>query len=477
MAASKEIIDRYIDDNAKRITDVSDAVWDYAELCFEETKSAAEIQRVLREEGFEVHTGLAGIETAFEGVYGSGKPVVAILGEFDALAGLSQEAGLMYEKPVTPGGTGHGCGHNLFCGGSLGAAMAAKHYMVENGVGGTLKFIGTPAEEGGGGKSFMAREGVFDDVDIALCWHPSDTNKVWSFKLLANVQVTYKFKGIAAHASSRPHLGRSALDALELTNMGIQFLREHVTPDVRIHYAILDAGGTAPNVVQAKATERVLIRAEHADDLPSLLERVTNIAKGAALMTDTEVEMEFNNGYSDIILNDTVALQLEKNMEQVALPDYTEEEWAYAKEFKEKAIGKGFDSLKAIYANGDPRVNEIIDKGKDHVIHDFFLPYSPLKDPLPGSSDVGDVSWVCPTAQLSGACQIATTGSHTWQAVSQGKGTIAHKGMLYIAKVLARGAVDFLQDTELVDRAWAEHKKNLAGRVYVCPIPKDVKPY
>jgi len=473
---NKKDIEQYIDANAKRITDVSDAIWDYAELAFHETRSAAELQRVLREEGFEVHTNLAGIPTAFEGVYGSGKPVVAILGEFDALAGLSQEAGVMEEQPVITGGNGHGCGHNLFGGGSLGAAMGAKKYLEENGLKGTLKFIGTPAEEGGGGKTFMARDGVFDDVDIAICWHPSDTFKIWSFKLLANVQVTFKFKGIPAHAGSRPHLGRSALDALELTNMGIQFLREHVTPDIRMHYAILDAGGTAPNVVQARASERVLLRAENADDLTPLLERVTNVARGAALMTDTQLEVEFNTGNSNIILNDTVALQLEKNMDEVPLPTYTDEEWAYAKEFKEKAIGTGFDSLKAIEANGDPKVNAIIEQGRNHVIHDFYLPYSPMKNALPGSSDVGDVSWVCPTAQVSGACQIATTGSHTWQAVSQGKGSIAHKGMLFVAKVMGRAAVDFFEDPTLVEQAWKEHRKNLGGRTYVCPIPKGVNP-
>lgn len=472
----KKGIEKYIDDNAHRLTEVSDAIWDYAELAFHEFKSAAELQRVLKEEGFEVHTGLAGIPTAFEGVYGSGKPVIAIMGEFDALAGLSQEAGLMYEKPIVPGGNGHGCGHNLFAGGSLAAAIGAKKYLQENGIKGTLKFIGTPAEEGGGGKTFMARDGVFDDVDIALCWHPSDTFKVWSFKLLANVQVTFNFKGIPAHASSRPHLGRSALDALELTNVGIQFLREHVTPDIRMHYAILDAGGTAPNVVQARASERVLLRAENADDLTPLLERVTNIARGAALMTGTEVEVEFNTGNSNIILNDTVALQFEKNMGEVPLPTYTDDEWNYAREFKEKAIGTGFDSLKAIEANGDPRVNSIIKQGKSHVIHDFYLPYSPMKSALPGSSDVGDVSWICPTAQISAACQIATTGSHTWQAVSQGKGSIAHKGMLFAGKVIGRTAVDFFEHPELVEKAWAEHRQNLDGRTYVCPIPKDVKP-
>lgn len=237
---------QYLDSQQDFLFHTSDSIWDNPETDYHEEKSSAILKNALTEAGFTVQSGLAGIPTAFSGSYGSGKPVIGFLGEFDALSGLSQEAGITEKKPIAEGGNGHGCGHNLLGTGSLAAAIAVKKYLEASGKPGTVIFFGCPAEEGGSGKAFMAKAGVFDGVDIALSWHPNNLNSVWSFSTLANVRVHYSFKGVSAHAGTSPHLGRSALDALELMNMGVQFLREHIIPEARIHYAITNTGGTAP---------------------------------------------------------------------------------------------------------------------------------------------------------------------------------------------------------------------------------------
>ena len=296
--------------NAKReyLGSLSDQIWDNPETLFEEFKSAEILCTALEQAGFQVERNPANIATAFSGKWGSGHPVIGFLGEFDALPNLSQEANVAVKKPVVKGGAGHGCGHNLLGVGTLGAAMAVRQYLLENQLPGTVIFFGCPGEEGGSGKTFMARAGVFDDVDCALAWHPGAINGTDLNSSTANYQVIYRFHGISAHAGIVPQNGRSALDALELMNTGVQYLREHVPPDVKIHYAITNAGGSAPNVVQAEAEAVYQLRGKDLQTVRQTYERVNKVAQGAATMTETEMEIEFVKGCSNTIPN----LPLEK---------------------------------------------------------------------------------------------------------------------------------------------------------------------
>ena len=319
-----------VEENAAMYQQLSDTIWEHPELSLKETASAAVYCEKLRELGFRVEQGLCGIETAFSGSYGKGCPVIGILGEFDALSGLSQKAGVSEPEALVPGGCGHGCGHNLLGAGSLAAAVAVKRYLELSGAEGTVIFYGCPGEEGGSGKAFMARENVWRDLDAALCWHPGDVNEVRTGTNNSSIQVLYHFKGVAAHAAGEPHQGRSALDAVELMNVGVQFLREHMTDDCRVHYSILDAGGVSPNVVQAHASVLYMVRANKVADSVKLLKRVDKIAEGAALMTETGVHRQFIDGTAELLPNFTLERLLYENFEQIGIPEYTDEERAFA---------------------------------------------------------------------------------------------------------------------------------------------------
>ena len=319
-----------VEENAAMYEQLSDTIWENPELSLKETASAALYCEKLRELGFRVEQGLCGIETAFSGSYGKGRPVIGILGEFDALSGLSQKAGVAEPEALVPGGCGHGCGHNLLGVGSLAAAVAVKRYLELSGTEGTVIFYGCPGEEGGSGKAFMARENKWRDLDAAFCWHPGDVNEVRTGTNNSSIQVLYHFKGVAAHAAGEPHQGRSALDAVELMNVGVQFLREHMTDDCRIHYSILDAGGVSPNVVQAHASVLYMVRANKVADSVKLLKRVDKIAEGAALMTETGVRRQFIDGTAELLPNFTLEKLLYENFEQIGIPEYTDEERAFA---------------------------------------------------------------------------------------------------------------------------------------------------
>jgi aminobenzoyl-glutamate utilization protein B len=291
---------------APDFTTISDSIWDFAELKFEEQQSSALLAKALEDNGFAVRRGVAGMETAFIGEAGSGAPVIAFLGEFDALAGMSQLAGIAEAKPAVDGATGHGCGHNLLGVGSLMAAIALSRHLKTHNLPGTVRYYGCPGEEGGSGKTFMVRAGLFDDVDTALTWHPAPFNGVRSTNNLAVLEYFYRFKGIAAHAANAAHLGRSALDAVELMNVGVNFLREHMPQDCRVHYAITDTGGKAANVVQAKAEVLYLIRAPEMAQALALAARVEKVARGAAMMTETEVEIVFDTASTNLLPNLTL---------------------------------------------------------------------------------------------------------------------------------------------------------------------------
>ena len=308
------------------------------------------------------------------------------------------------------------------------------------------------------GKAFMARDGVFDELDAALCWHPDENTGVRVQTSLANCQVLYKFNGKAAHAGAEPHLGRSALDAVELMDVGANYLREHMIDQARVHYAITDAGGFSPNVVQPHAEVLYLIRAPRSAQVKELYERVNDIARGAALMTGTTVEIDFVKACSDTILNDTLQRVLYEKMAQIGVPEITEADETFARELTEKALME--------YPKADPV----------HPIHDELLPYTGQIEYECGSTDVGDVSWVCPTVQAKAATWAFGTPCHSWQAVTQGVMPLAHKMMLYIAKSLAAMGAELMVNAELLERAKQEHRRLVGPEGYVCPIPKGVKP-
>ena len=464
-----------IEEHADLFRGMADEIWENPELSLKEYRAAELYCGKLRELGFTVTENLCNIPTAFCGSFGSGRPVIGILGEFDALSGLSQKAGAAEPAPVTAGGNGHGCGHNLLGVGSLAAACAVKAWLEKSGGPGTVIFFGCPGEEGGAGKAFMARDGLWKKLDAALCWHPSDVNQVKTGTNNSSIQVLYKFTGKAAHAAGDPYNGRSALDAVELMNVGVQFLREHVTDDCRIHYAITDAGGVSPNVVQAKASVLYMVRANKVADSVKLQARVDDIARGAALMTGTEFERVFIDGTAELLPNFTIEQALYRNLEEIGVPDYSPEDLELAAALKASYPGSG---IAGVYGMRDPAIAKTVrtlsQDGKKPV-NDFIPPLYSTTQFSPGSTDVGDVSWLTPTSQIETVCWPAGVPGHSWQIVACGKSELAHKGMFLAAKVLAGTAVDLLSDGALLARARAEFEERSAGG-YVCPIEQDAVP-
>jgi len=444
-----------IDAKREVLNATADYLWENPETAFTEFKSAKYICDVLRSEGFAVEENIAGIRTAFTGTFGSGKPVIGILGEYDALSGLSQVAGIAEQKSAG-GEAGHGCGHNLLGTGSLGAAIGVKAWLEKTGKSGTVIYFGCPGEEGGSGKAFMARDGVFDGLDAAFCWHPEDVNKVRTTTSLANYQIMYKFDGIASHAGGTPHLGRSALDAVELMNVGVQFLREHIPTSCRVHYAITDTGGFSPNVVQPHAEVLYLIRGVNNKIAAEIYERVNDIAKGAALMTGTTESHQFIKACSNIVPNTAIQQMLQEKMEAIPAPQPTEEQLAYAREI-----------TKTLTIS--PRAD------MENPLHWQVRPYGQEAQEF-SSTDVGDTSWVCPTAQIFTPCVAIGTPGHSWQWTAQCKTDFAREMTIYAAKVLAAGAVELMENPELLASAKAEHAKRVGPEGYIPPIPKDVKP-
>ncbi|MBQ1271256.1 MAG: amidohydrolase [Clostridia bacterium] len=464
-------LSRLVENRKEKTLEISDKVWGYAESRFQEFQSAAAESEYMKELGFKVTMGIGGEDTAFVAEYGSGKPVIALLGEYDALSGLSQEADVAEHCPIVPGKDGHGCGHNLLGAASMAAAAALKDYMEEKNIPGTIRYYGCPAEENAGGKAFLVREGCFDDCDIAITWHPGWTNAVTQTGSLANFRVFYTFHGLSAHAAGSPHLGRSALDAVECMNVMVNYLREHMIDEARIHYAVINTGGTAPNVVQSEAQVLYAIRAPKVTQVKELFERVSNCAKGAALGTGTTVDIEQVSAYSDYISTAVIAQQLQKHMEEMLPIGYTDEEMEYAKKFQEVITDLDRKSLKeAAKRVGGKDAAKILEQ----PLWDFMTyPTGGSK----GSTDVGDVSWVVPTGQFSAVTWAAGTPGHAWQVVAQGKSPVAHKGTLFAAKVMAATAYDFLTDPELVKKAKENWLEILDGETYPGALPPDAKPH
>ena len=431
-----------IDIFKEEIFSVSDTIWDFAELQFKETKSADLLCSHLEAHGFTIERGVAGMDTAFTATYGSSGPAIGILAEYDALAGLSQKADSTVAEPVPGMTSGHGCGHNLFSGGSFAAALAVKKGIELSGKG-RVTLFGCPAEEGGGGKIRMAQSGVFSQADAVVSWHPESMHMVRTRPALANIDCLYSFHGISAHAGAAPHLGRSALDALELMNIGIQFLREHMEPTCRINTSITNAGSPAPNVIPDFAQGRFLIRAETPAQVHDLAARIDRIAQGAALMTDTTVEYQFLKGYNSLVTIPALQQAVYESMLQIPVPQPTEEDISFGKALRETM----------------PLTEE---QRKRPLYPTEVIPPAPPK-PHGGSTDTADVSWVCPTVQVHGGTWVIGTPGHSWQAVSQGKSRFSRESMLYTAKVLALTAVRLINEPELLEKAEAEHRERTAG--------------
>src|SRR4051794_3416874 len=437
---NSEQIWRIVDAKKDAFEALSDRIWGMPELQYLEHRSVAEHIKELEREGFRIAKDLAGIPTAVMGEAGEGGPVIAILGEYDALPGLSQEAGVAEPRPVERNGNGHGCGHNLLGSAALLAASGVKDWLARNKIAGRVRYYGCPAEEGGAAKAFMVRSGTFDDVDIAITWHPAAFCEVADPVSLANTRIDFSFKGRASHAAAAPHLGRSALDAVELMNVGVNYMREHMPSDARIHYALLDAGGIAPNVVQATAKVRYLIRARELPDLVRLIERVKKVAQGAALMTETAVDAKVIPAVSNILPNTPLEQALHRVMEELGPPHFDDVDKGFATEIRATLSDKDIESV--YYAIGmEPT---------ERPLADFLVPLDAKRNPLVGSTDVGDVSWVVPTVQVHAPTVAIGTPFHTWQVVAQGKSAHAHKAMVQAAKAMAGIGIKALRDPELI---------------------------
>jgi len=446
---------------------LSDRVWGMPEIAYTEYKSCAEHTEMLKAQGFRITENVAGIPTAVTGEAGEGGPVIAILGEYDALPGLSQEAGIAEPRPIPGTGHGHGCGHNLLGSAAILAATAVKDWLEKTGKKGRVRYYGCPAEEGGAAKSFMARAGAFDDVDIAICWHPASFTQVDDAQSLANTRMDFEFTGRASHAAAAPHLGRSALDAAELMSVGCNYLREHIPSDCRLHYAYLNAGGIAPNVVQAKAKVRYAIRATDLPGMFALNDRVKKVAAGAAMMTETTVNISIMSAVSNLLGNTPLEIAMHSNMERLGGVPFDDADRAFAAEIQ-ATLSK--EDIETDYL----RVGQPL--AENEPLCDYVLQREQKGVPMIGSTDLGDVSWVVPTVQARVATHAIGSPGHSWQITAQGKMPAAHKGMVYAAKVMAGTALDVLQNEKILNDAKADHKARTAKTPYTCPIPPEVNP-
>lgn len=432
IANEKKAVIQSLEAKKQQYVDVAASIWNLAELGYKEGKSANLLQSMLKEEGFAVETGVAGIPTAFTATFGSGTPVIGVLGEFDALPGFSQDA-VPYKKELAGNTNGHACGHHLFGSASAAAAIAVKNWLKASGRKGTIRFYGTPAEEGGAGKVYMVRAGLFQDVDAVIHWHPGDDNNANPISSLSNKSAKFRFRGIASHAAASPERGRSALDAVEALNYMVNMMREHIPEKSRVHY-VITRGGEAPNVVPAFAEAYYYIRHPEMDVVKDLFYRVTKAAEGAALGTGTTMDYEVIHGVYNLLPNQILSTNLYENLKTVGGVTYdkTEEDFAL----------KIFPSLN----RKDVNISEAA----------LVKPYADQSDEAFGSTDVGDISWLVPTAGISSATWVPGTAAHSWQAVAAGGMSIGHKGMMVAAKTMALTIMDCLVNPEMLKKAKLE---------------------
>jgi aminobenzoyl-glutamate utilization protein B len=451
MSKTKKAIVESVEDHKDKLIQISDKIWEHAETAFQETESAQLLADYAEDQGFEVERGVAGIPTAFVATYGSGRPVISVLGEFDALPGLSQDT-KPTKSPLKEGAPGHGCGHNIFGAGSLGAAIAIKEQIENGDLKGTVKFIGTPSEEKYFGKIWMVREGIWDDVDVNISWHPSSSIEADVQSSLALVDFKIEFFGQAAHASSDPWNGRSASDALELYTTGVNYYREHVKPTVRMHYHIQD-GGQVVNVVPDYSRLWMRVRDTKRSGMMPVYERLMEMAEGAAILADVDYKVSLISGIYETLVNREGGKIMQNNLELLGPIEYTDAEIEFGKQIQE--------------ATGKPQI------GMDSSI-------KPLEDtkenPGGGSTDVGDVSWNVPNINLSATIAPKGTPWHSWAVVACGGMSIGHKGLVYSSKAMAMTMADLFKNPELVNKVKAEYKERKGDEVYEPIIPEGPPP-
>ena len=469
---AKKLILEQINQQDEELAFIAKTIWDHPQVALQESHASKLLAEKLAADGFEISWGAGGMPTAFVAEWGQGAPIIGFLGEYDALPGLSQE--LSSEKsPIVDGGPGHGCGHNLFGTACMASVMALKTALQASGSPGTIRFYGCPAEETLVGKTFMARDGVFDDLDAAISWHPGDTNIVWNGSSLAMNSFRVNFHGLAAHAGGSPWLGRSALDGVMLMDAGVNYMREHVPPDTRIH-SVVTSGGQAPNVVPAFAQVWYFVRAPQRDQVEEIYRWMQDIAQGAALMSGTRHEIEFLTGCYEILPNDVMSDLLYEKMAEIDDMRFSEQEREFAKAlqatFPEGSVKRGFDWTQlSSSAQLDPA--EIEDPLWQRV-----LPHSPTPPLLGGSTEVADVSWITPTSQITTTCWPLGTPGHSWQTVASSGSSIGGKGMIFAAKAMALAGYDLLTKPDLLAQAKAEFQRALGDRVYVSPLPPEATP-
>ena len=446
----KQIVDG-LDAAAERHGQLSRTIWETAEVGYKETRSSALLRDELRSAGFRIDDGVAGMPTAFVATWGSGTPVIGIMGEFDALPGLSQE-NVPEQKARVAGAPGHGCGHNLLGVASMAAALAVKAQLEARKWPGTIRYYGTPAEEGGNGKVYMVRAGLFKDADVVLHWHPSDRNIAARASTLAVISAKFRFKGVAAHAASAPDKGRSALDAVMVMTHAVDLLREHIPQESRLHY-IITRGGLAPNIVPESAEIYLYARHPQIGVLDGIWERILKTAEAGALATGTTMEVELVGSTPELLPNEAMTALLDRNLRDVGGVSYTAEERAFAA------------TLQTSFMPGTAR--EI----------DEATTIRPPDEPLTlGSTDAADVSWVVPSGWMLAATYVPGTPGHSWQATSCTGGTIGRKGMMVAAKTLALTAMDLLTDPAKVAAARASFEKTKGSRAYKSRIPEKAAP-
>jgi aminobenzoyl-glutamate utilization protein B len=472
----KDRIASYLEEHKDVYFDLSDQIWDFAETAYQEVRSSTLQADFLEQNGFAVQRGIADIPTAFVAEFRSGEagegPVIGLAGEYDALTNMSQKADVTAQDPIIEGGGGHACGHHLLGVACMASAMALKHMLEEKKIPGTIRYYGCPAEETYAGKAFMVRAGVFNDLDIAISWHPQSFNSVAATGSLANIRMRYRFTGISANPAHSAHLGRSALDAAELMNVGANYLREHMTTDARVHYAYEDAGGKAANVMPSKVEVNYGIRAAKMSSVIALKERVDKLARGAALMMETQVTSRMISAYADYVSNSVVEKALEQNLQAFLPVAYTEEELAYARRFREVTGQANIDTV-------ENRLLKHSALSAEEIMAELEQPVSNLllsRVPFDGSTDFADISHIVPGGQLFTTCFTQGIPPHAWQAAAQGKSGIAHKGELLAAKAMAGAAWDFFISPALVEAAKAELAVYASRNPYSSPLPPDALP-
>ncbi len=458
----------WIDGHRDEFIEVSDKIWEYAEYGLCEDRSSKLVAEKLREHGFQVKHGVAGMPTAIHAEWGKGKPVIATQGEYDALPGISNKV-VPWKEPLVEDGMGHGCGHNVHGATALAAAIAVRYVLEEEGMEGTIRFYGTPAEENFGGKVFMVREGLYDDVDACISHHPSSMNVAGLSSSNATNSAKFHYYGKTAHAAGNPEMGRSALDAVELMNIGVNFLREHVIQEARIHY-VIEEGGGQPNVVPDYARSWYYIRSPRRDQVDPLFERIKKIAEGAALMTGTELKIDHTGGLYNLIPSKALSEVVTANMREVGAPEYTEEELEFAakiaESFPKEAKIAGLRKYKV------PDWEKYMDVD---LVTDILDPWNEGETSA-GSTDVADVTWVTPAIEFGTTCNVLGAPGHSWQFVACCGSSIGHKSLVFAAKTMAGSVLDLMANPELLVRVKEEHKERIEGQTYKPVGDPDGKP-